>query len=67
MKRLQRRNIGQLQRSNTLGVIREWIDDAKQGNPDAEIDRLALRRKICIVIGATRKKAEEYLDILGVE
>jgi len=67
MKRLERRNIGQLMRSQTLSIISRWIDEAKQKDPEAEINYDALRRKICLVIGATKKKAEEYLDILGVE
>lgn len=67
MSKTRRRNIGQLMRSNTLAIISEWIDTAKQKDPEAEINRDALIRKVCLVIGATKKKAEEYLEILGVE
>jgi hypothetical protein len=67
MKRMQQRNIGQLMRSNTLRIISGWIEDAKSEDPEAEINSEALIRKICLVIGATRKKAEEYLEVLGVE
>jgi hypothetical protein len=44
-----------------------WIEDAKSEAPEADINYDALVRKICLVIGATRKKAEEYLDVLDVE
>lgn len=61
-----RTNVGQEVRRATLGTIRKWIADEKQKQPDAQIDRAALVRKIQLVIGATRKKAEEYCDLLEV-
>jgi len=67
MSKIRRRNIGQIMRSTTLSIIQEWIDEAKIKDPEAEINHDALIRKICLVIGATKKKAEEYLEILGVE
>ena len=47
-------------RAETLAKIQKWIDTA-----EGEIDREKLIRTICLKIGATRKKAEEYLEILG--
>jgi hypothetical protein len=67
MSNIRRRNIGQIMRSTTLSIIQEWIDEAKSKDPEAEIDRAALKRKICLVIGATPKKAEDYLEVLGIQ
>jgi hypothetical protein len=61
-----RTNVGQEVRKATLLTIGKWIADVKQANPEALVDRSELVRKIQLVIGATRKKAEEYCDLLEV-
>lgn len=52
-------------RAETLAAIGKWIADAKKKNPNAKIDRNKLLLKIQVEIGATEKKAEEYLKLLG--
>jgi len=57
-----RSHYSQEMRRRTLAVIRDWIGDT----PPEKVDRVALVRKIELVIGASHKKAREYVEaILG--
>ena len=73
-----KQNIGQRMRAETLQLIQSWIDDeriekvklARESGEEInkeniDLDTEAMLRKIILYIGATRKKAIEYLTDLG--
>ena len=56
-----RRHHKQQIRSGNIQLIQSWISNI----PKDQIDHEQLIRKAMLVIGCTRKKAEEYLDVIG--
>jgi hypothetical protein len=62
---MRKRHHMQVARAANIETIRGWITQVKEKNKEAKIDREALLRKICLVIGCTKEKAEDYLNVIG--
>ena len=61
---MSKRHHMQIARSRNLQLIQEWIRSVG----DKPIDRDALIRKACLVLGCSKRKAIEYVNlILGEE
>lgn len=50
----------QVSRKRNLDQISSWIKDL----PTEKIDRIKLKRKIMLVIGSSKEKTDEYIDLI---